>query len=68
MRLRLVMAFIFVVFVLLLSRVYYLAIKSNVYYEEMARAKAPFFAVEICRTAVFSVLETDFWLFARFFR
>mgnify|MGYP004679548155 FL=1 len=40
MRLRLVMAFIFVVFVLLLSRVYYLAIKSNVYYEEMARQNA----------------------------
>lgn len=34
------MAFIFVVFVLLLSRVYYLAIKSNVYYEEMARTNA----------------------------
>lgn len=40
MRLRLVMTFIFVVFVLLLSRVYYLAIKSNVYYEEMARQNA----------------------------
>lgn len=40
MRLRLVMAFILVVFVLLLSRVYYLAIKSNVYYEEMARQNA----------------------------
>lgn len=40
MRLRLVIAFIFVVFVLLLSRVYYLAIKSNVYYEEMARQNA----------------------------
>ncbi len=40
MRLRLVMAFVFVVFVLLLSRVYYLAIKSNVYYEEMARTNA----------------------------
>ena len=40
MRLRLVSALILVVFVLLLSRVYYLAIKSNVYYEEMARTNA----------------------------
>ena len=37
MRMRLVVAFIFLFFVLLLSRVYYLSIKSNVYYEELAR-------------------------------
>lgn len=34
---RLVVAFIFLFFVLLLSRIYYLSIKSNVYYEELAR-------------------------------
>lgn len=37
MRMRLVVAFIFLFFVLLLSRIYYLSIKSNVYYEELAR-------------------------------
>ena len=37
MRLKLVYAFIFLFFVLILSRVYYLSIKSNVYYEELAK-------------------------------
>ncbi|MDO4674407.1 penicillin-binding protein 2, partial [Campylobacter sp.] len=37
MRMRFVVAFIFLFFVLLLSRIYYLSIKSNVYYEELAR-------------------------------
>lgn len=40
MRMRLVVAFIFLFFVMLLSRVYYLSIKSNVYYEEMAKQNA----------------------------
>ncbi|TQR60591.1 penicillin-binding protein 2 [Campylobacter troglodytis] len=40
MRMRLVVGFIFLFFVLLLSRVYYLSIKSNVYYEEMAKQNA----------------------------
>ncbi|TQR40595.1 penicillin-binding protein 2 [Campylobacter sp. MIT 12-8780] len=40
MRMRLVVAFIFLFFVLLLSRIYYLSIKSNIYYEEMAKQNA----------------------------
>ena len=40
MRIRLLGAFIFFFFLLLLSRVYYLAIKSNIYYEEMAKQNA----------------------------
>ncbi|MBF7044012.1 penicillin-binding protein 2 [Campylobacter volucris] len=37
MRLRLVMIFIALFFILLLARVYYISIKSNVYYEEIAK-------------------------------
>ncbi|WP_297193287.1 penicillin-binding protein 2 [uncultured Campylobacter sp.] len=37
MRLKLVYAFIFLFFVVILSRVYYLSIKSNLYYEELAK-------------------------------
>lgn len=40
MRMRLVIAFIFLFFIFLLSRVYYLSVKSNVYYEELARENA----------------------------
>lgn len=40
MRIRLLGVFIFLLFLLLLSRVYYLAIKSNIYYEEMAKQNA----------------------------
>jgi len=40
MRLRLVVLFVFVFFALLLSRIYYLSIKSNVYYEELAKQNA----------------------------
>lgn len=37
MRMRFVYAFIFLFFVLILARVYYFAIKSNTYYEELAK-------------------------------
>ncbi|WP_291953302.1 penicillin-binding protein 2 [Campylobacter sp.] len=40
MRLRLVMIFIACFFILLLSRVYYISVKSNVYYEEIAKQNA----------------------------
>lgn len=40
MRLKILYAFILTVFLLLLARVYYLSIKSNIYYEEMAKANA----------------------------
>lgn len=40
MRVRVLGFLIFLFFLLLLSRVYYLAIKSNVYYEEMAKQNA----------------------------
>lgn len=40
MRMRLVFAFIILFFVVLLSRIYYLSIKSNLYYEEMAQQNA----------------------------
>ncbi|TQR31908.1 penicillin-binding protein 2 [Campylobacter sp. MIT 99-7217] len=40
MRMRLVFAFVILFFILLLSRIYYLSIKSNVYYEEMAKQNA----------------------------
>lgn len=40
MRVRVLGFLIFLFFTLLLSRVYYLAIKSNVYYEEMAKQNA----------------------------
>ena len=40
MRLRLVAGFIFLFFMFLLSRVYYLSIKSNIYYEELAKQNA----------------------------
>ncbi|HEC1878211.1 TPA: penicillin-binding protein 2 [Campylobacter jejuni] len=40
MRMRLVVGFILLFFVFLLSRVYYLSIKSNVYYEELAKQNA----------------------------
>ncbi|MCR6575027.1 penicillin-binding protein 2 [Campylobacter insulaenigrae] len=40
MRLRLVMIFIACFFTLLLSRVYYISIKSNVYYDEIAKQNA----------------------------
>lgn len=40
MRIRIVSVFILIFFALLLSRVYYLAIKSNIYYEEIARQNA----------------------------
>lgn len=40
MRMRIVVAFIFLFFVFLLSRVYYLSVKSNIYYEELARENA----------------------------
>ncbi|EDP5518567.1 penicillin-binding protein 2 [Campylobacter jejuni] len=40
MRMRLVVGFILLFFILLLSRVYYLSIKSNVYYEELAKQNA----------------------------
>ncbi|WP_144673671.1 penicillin-binding protein 2 [Campylobacter jejuni] len=40
MRMRLVIGFILLFFIFLLSRVYYLSIKSNVYYEELARQNA----------------------------
>ncbi|MCX2682366.1 penicillin-binding protein 2 [Campylobacter sp. MIT 21-1685] len=40
MRMRLVVAFILFFFIFLLSRVYYLSIKSNVYYEELANQNA----------------------------
>ncbi len=40
MRMRLVVAFILLFFIFLLSRVYYLSIKSNVYYEELAKQNA----------------------------
>ncbi|WP_201464477.1 penicillin-binding protein 2 [Campylobacter jejuni] len=40
MRMRLVVGFILLFFIFLLSRVYYLSIKSNVYYEELARQNA----------------------------
>lgn len=40
MRLRLIVLFVFVFFALLLSRIYYLSIKSNVYYEELAKQNA----------------------------
>ncbi|EAH8183599.1 penicillin-binding protein 2 [Campylobacter jejuni] len=40
MRMRLVVGFILLFFIFLLSRVYYLTIKSNVYYEELAKQNA----------------------------
>ncbi|QDQ36156.1 penicillin-binding protein 2 [Campylobacter jejuni] len=40
MRMRLVVGFIILFFIFLLSRVYYLSIKSNVYYEELAKQNA----------------------------
>ncbi|HEF8046737.1 TPA: penicillin-binding protein 2 [Campylobacter jejuni] len=40
MRMRLVIGFILLFFIFLLSRVYYLSIKSNVYYEELAKQNA----------------------------
>ncbi|WP_348518157.1 penicillin-binding protein 2 [Campylobacter sp. CCS1377] len=40
MRMRVVIIFIIIFFILLLSRIYYLSIKSNVYYEEMAQQNA----------------------------
>ncbi|MCV3431179.1 penicillin-binding protein 2 [Campylobacter lari] len=40
MRMRLVMGFIACFFMLLLARVYYISIKSNVYYEEIAKQNA----------------------------
>lgn len=40
MRMRFVVGFILLFFVFLLSRVYYLSIKSNVYYEELAKQNA----------------------------
>ncbi|HEC1050951.1 TPA: penicillin-binding protein 2 [Campylobacter jejuni] len=40
MRTRLVVGFILLFFIFLLSRVYYLSIKSNVYYEELAKQNA----------------------------
>ncbi len=40
MRMRLVVGFILLFFIFLLSRVYYLNIKSNVYYEELAKQNA----------------------------
>lgn len=40
MRIRIIIAFIFLFFIFLLSRVYYLSVKSNVYYEELARENA----------------------------
>ncbi|MFY4689908.1 penicillin-binding protein 2 [Campylobacter jejuni] len=40
MRMRLVVGFILLCFIFLLSRVYYLSIKSNVYYEELAKQNA----------------------------
>ncbi|EPX7661645.1 penicillin-binding protein 2 [Campylobacter jejuni] len=40
MRMRLVVGFILLFFIFLLSRVYYLSIKSNVYYEEFAKQNA----------------------------
>ncbi|EOI1713406.1 penicillin-binding protein 2, partial [Campylobacter jejuni] len=39
-RMRLVVGFILLFFIFLLSRVYYLSIKSNVYYEELAKQNA----------------------------
>lgn len=40
MRMRLVVGFILLFFIFLLSRVYYLSIKSDVYYEELAKQNA----------------------------
>ncbi|EIZ6517161.1 penicillin-binding protein 2 [Campylobacter jejuni] len=40
MRMRLVVGFILLFFIFLLSRVYYLSIKLNVYYEELAKQNA----------------------------
>ncbi|ECL0108258.1 penicillin-binding protein 2 [Campylobacter jejuni] len=40
MRMRLVVGFTLLFFIFLLSRVYYLSIKSNVYYEELAKQNA----------------------------
>ncbi|EHL3220193.1 penicillin-binding protein 2 [Campylobacter jejuni] len=40
MRMRLVVGFILLFFIFLLSRVYYLSIKSNVYYKELAKQNA----------------------------
>ncbi|EAJ5256858.1 penicillin-binding protein 2 [Campylobacter jejuni] len=40
MRMRLVVGFILLFFIFLLNRVYYLSIKSNVYYEELAKQNA----------------------------
>lgn len=40
MRMRLVFTCIFLVFALLLSRIYYLSIKSNIYYEQLAKQNA----------------------------
>lgn len=40
MRMRLVIGFISCFFILLLARVYYISIKSNVYYEEIAKQNA----------------------------
>ncbi|EKA2172846.1 penicillin-binding protein 2 [Campylobacter jejuni] len=40
MRMRLVVGFILLFFIFLLSRVYYLSIKSNVYYEKLAKQNA----------------------------
>ncbi|EOH3564274.1 penicillin-binding protein 2 [Campylobacter jejuni] len=40
MRMRLFVGFILLFFIFLLSRVYYLSIKSNVYYEELAKQNA----------------------------
>ncbi|TKX32288.1 penicillin-binding protein 2 [Campylobacter aviculae] len=40
MRMRLVIGFILLFFIFLLSRLYYLSIKSNVYYEELAKQNA----------------------------
>ncbi|HED4583195.1 TPA: penicillin-binding protein 2 [Campylobacter jejuni] len=40
MRMRLVVGFMLLFFIFLLSRVYYLSIKSNVYYEELAKQNA----------------------------
>jgi len=40
MRMRIVVGFILLFFIFLLSRVYYLSIKSNLYYEELAKQNA----------------------------
>ncbi|KAA6233649.1 penicillin-binding protein 2 [Campylobacter sp. LR291e] len=40
MKVRIVIAFVLIFFIFLLSRVYYLSIKSNIYYEELAKQNA----------------------------